>query len=262
MSGNKAEYLRKVYLSADVFAVCLHHAFTTEKEEIMGLLIGEVDEENGVSNITACFTLNRSDKQPDRVEISPTQLCSASSKAEILAQELKRPMRVLGWYHSHPHITVWPSHVDIRTQAMYQTMDPLFVGLIFSVYSREMGSHTNHVTLICFQSQETYSNLQSREIEVVIKASPFEAYNLKGVADLPNILVEEEIESHSPNDKKTNDILTKLHNDALKTQALVHIISKIAIPTCETLEGRLNTTKNRIKMLKALKQKLISGIGP
>lgn len=23
----------------------------------------------------------------------------------------KRPMRVIGWYHSHPHITVWPSHV-------------------------------------------------------------------------------------------------------------------------------------------------------
>jgi len=20
-------------------------------------------------------------------------------------------MRVIGWYHSHPHITVWPSHV-------------------------------------------------------------------------------------------------------------------------------------------------------
>lgn len=23
----------------------------------------------------------------------------------------QRPMRVIGWYHSHPHITVWPSHV-------------------------------------------------------------------------------------------------------------------------------------------------------
>lgn len=22
-----------------------------------------------------------------------------------------RPVRVVGWYHSHPHITVWPSHV-------------------------------------------------------------------------------------------------------------------------------------------------------
>lgn len=36
------KYLRKVYLDADVFSMCLQHALTTEKEEIMGLLIGEV----------------------------------------------------------------------------------------------------------------------------------------------------------------------------------------------------------------------------
>lgn len=34
--------LRAVNLSADVFTVCLQHALTTEREEIMGLLIGEV----------------------------------------------------------------------------------------------------------------------------------------------------------------------------------------------------------------------------
>ena len=28
-----------------------------------------------------------------------------------LKVELQRPIQVLGWYHSHPHITVWPSHV-------------------------------------------------------------------------------------------------------------------------------------------------------
>lgn len=35
-------YLRKVYLNADVYAFCLQHALTTEKQEVMGLLIGEV----------------------------------------------------------------------------------------------------------------------------------------------------------------------------------------------------------------------------
>lgn len=28
-----------------------------------------------------------------------------------LAELTGRSMRVVGWYHSHPHITVWPSHV-------------------------------------------------------------------------------------------------------------------------------------------------------
>ncbi|XP_024543359.1 lys-63-specific deubiquitinase BRCC36-like [Selaginella moellendorffii] len=32
--------------------------------------------------------------------------------------------RVIGWYHSHPHITVLPSHVDLRTQQSFQMLDP------------------------------------------------------------------------------------------------------------------------------------------
>ena len=38
-------------------------------------------------------------------------------------------------YHSHPHLAVVPSHVDVRTQALYQQMDSAFVGLIFSVFN-------------------------------------------------------------------------------------------------------------------------------
>ena len=44
-------------------------------------------------------------------------------------------LKVLGWYHSHPHITVWPSHVDVGTQADYQLMDDNFIGLIFSCFN-------------------------------------------------------------------------------------------------------------------------------
>lgn len=57
------------------------------------------------------YMMRRSDKRPDRVEISPEQLSAAAIEAEVLADRLKRRIRVLGWYHSHPHITVWPSHV-------------------------------------------------------------------------------------------------------------------------------------------------------
>jgi len=37
--------VKGVYLTADCYSVCLAHALTTEKEEIMGLLIGEVCQE-------------------------------------------------------------------------------------------------------------------------------------------------------------------------------------------------------------------------
>jgi BRCA1/BRCA2-containing complex subunit 3 len=57
--------------------------------------------------------LRRLDKKKDRVEISSEQLLKAATEAERLTMELNRPMRVLGWYHSHPHITVCPSHVGM-----------------------------------------------------------------------------------------------------------------------------------------------------
>uniref|UniRef100_A0A2K5CZA7 BRCA1/BRCA2-containing complex subunit 3 n=1 Tax=Aotus nancymaae TaxID=37293 RepID=A0A2K5CZA7_AOTNA len=65
-----------------------------------------------IVHIHSVIILRRSDKRKDRVEISPEQLSAASTEAEIsLLVNRSRPMRVVGWYHSHPHITVWPSHV-------------------------------------------------------------------------------------------------------------------------------------------------------
>lgn len=103
--------------------------------------------------------MRRLDKQPDRVEISPEQLSSGAIEAEALGEKMRRPVQVVGWYHSHPHITVWPSHVgnfecvsdplllfptctpppplDVRTQANYQLMGPHFVGLIFSCFGEQ-----------------------------------------------------------------------------------------------------------------------------
>lgn len=105
-----------VYLTSETYLTCLNHALSTEKEEIMGLLLGRVvhsssDNNNGSSYIENVVILQRSDRQADRVEISPLQLTMAAQEAENLSLKLGRPLRVLGWYHSHPHITVRPSHV-------------------------------------------------------------------------------------------------------------------------------------------------------
>lgn len=70
----------------------------------------------------------------DRVEASPEQLAAAASTAEQLTAASGRRTRVVGWVHSHPHITVLPSHVDVATQAAYQQLDAGFVGLIVSAF--------------------------------------------------------------------------------------------------------------------------------
>jgi BRCA1/BRCA2-containing complex subunit 3 len=57
-----------------------------------------------------------------------------------------------GWFHSHPHITVLPSHVDVNTQAMYQLLEPGFVGLIFSVFNRDAATKGHSVSATAFQA--------------------------------------------------------------------------------------------------------------
>lgn len=52
----------------------------------------------------------------DRVESSPEQMAACSALAEHVSSSTGLPTRVVGWYHSHPHITVLPSHVDVNTQ--------------------------------------------------------------------------------------------------------------------------------------------------
>lgn len=77
-----------------------------------------------------------------------------------------------------------------------------------------------------------------------------------GIANLPRILVQEEVDSHDIKDNNTQDELASLHNDSFKTLALVHIVSKVARPLCDDLEERLKAVNARIKALESLKKKL------
>ncbi|XP_073216676.1 lys-63-specific deubiquitinase BRCC36 isoform X3 [Lepidochelys kempii] len=179
--------VQAVHLEADAFLVCLNHALSTEKEEVMGLCIGEVPagpragglpepgrwvDTSRIVHIHSVIILRRSDKRKDRVEISPEQLSAASTEAERLAEITGRSMRVVGWYHSHPHITVWPSHVDVRTQAMYQMMDQGFVGLIFSCFIEDKNTKP-HPSRLCNQDSQWLSvHQESLQPNVCYQWSP------------------------------------------------------------------------------------------
>ena len=86
-----------------------------------GLLLGtKVNYADGTVKIhcLASMTNQRKTKEKDWVEIDPMQLSEAMGEAEFLTQEAKGSVQidVVGWYHSHPNITVFPSQVDINTQ--------------------------------------------------------------------------------------------------------------------------------------------------
>ncbi|CAA6671743.1 unnamed protein product [Spirodela intermedia] len=171
--------LTGVKMTEEVWLACLSHALSTESEEIMGLLLGDTQHAADGSVMALIWGASpqvRSDRRKDRVETNPEQLAAASAQAEIsktfchrMTHITGRTTRVIGWYHSHPHITVLPSHVDIRTQAMYQLLDSGFVGLIFSCFSED-SQKIGKIQVIAFQSlnksQQLASIKKSSDVEL------------------------------------------------------------------------------------------------
>ncbi|XP_020935131.1 lys-63-specific deubiquitinase BRCC36 isoform X2 [Sus scrofa] len=285
MAVQVVQAVQAVHLESDAFLVCLNHALSTEKEEVMGLCIGEVDAVR-IVHIHSVIILRRSDKRKDRVEISPEQLSAASTEAERLAELTGRPMRVVGWYHSHPHITVWPSHVDVRTQAMYQMMDQGFVGLIFSCFIEDKNTKTGRVLYTCFQSIQAQKSSESphgprdfwscsqhmsiegqkeearyERIEIPIHVVPHVAVGkvcLESAVELPKILCQEEQDAYRRIHSLTHlDSVTKIHNGSVFTKNLCSQMSAVSGPLLQWLEDRLEQNQQHLQELQQEKEELM-----
>ncbi|XP_029389932.1 lys-63-specific deubiquitinase BRCC36 isoform X1 [Mus pahari] len=313
MAVQVVQAVQAVHLESDAFLVCLNHALSTEKEEVMGLCIGELNDdirsdskftytgtemrtvpektiawrihiqgerlscksvlfENAgtgtptmdtirIVHIHSVIILRRSDKRKDRVEISPEQLSAASTEAERLAELTGRPMRVVGWYHSHPHITVWPSHVDVRTQAMYQMMDQGFVGLIFSCFIEDKNTKTGRVLYTCFQSIQAQKSSEYERIEIPIHIVPHITIGkvcLESAVELPKILCQEEQDAYRRIHSLTHlDSVTKIHNGSVFTKNLCSQMSAISGPLLQWLEDRLEQNQQHLQELQQEKEELM-----
>lgn len=247
-----------VRLAADAYLVCLHHALTTEKEEVMGLLVGQFSEGNDViCDIHSAVTLRRSDKRKDRVEISPEMLIEAQQRAEQMSATSGLQLHIVGWYHSHPHITVWPSDIDLQTQAGYQQMDNRFVGLIFSVYNEDQKTKMGNHQVTCFQATN-----QSPEGEApqyvrlsvpleIIPSPSLEVNNQTALGNLCATLFEEQREvleaSRELADKQPLD---HLHNAAVMVRSVCGLSSSVLGPLVTTLEDRTQRMRIMTQILK------------
>ncbi|GIX94305.1 hypothetical protein CEXT_391991 [Caerostris extrusa] len=268
--------VKQVNLSTDVYFVCLNHAMSTDGEEIVGLLVGEVDE-NRVAHVSAVVLLRRSDKRKDRVEISPEQLSSASTEAERLACILKRPIRVIGWYHSHPKLTVWPSPIDVNTQDNYQFMDEGFIGMIFSVFNDDPNKKTNiehrsrismyralelfggRIQMTCFQAQSILlddCNIDKKRVDIpihLVPASSISSVCMNALIQLPRFLCQEEQLAYQITNQVPLDYLTRLHNSSVYVKSMGRIAEVICGPLLKMLEERI--INNEFKRKKLLERK-------
>ena len=164
-SPKKYRYCKLVQITSEAYSSCLNHALLTDEEEVMGLLIGNTKEDTEESDVvitvfsTLCLT--RKCKQKDRVEFDEVQMTQAIESTEALS---KYGARVVGWYHSHPKITVPPSHVDLGTQKGQQYQGS-FVGIIISCFNTDR-SDVNKISVIAFQTKEKGCNLVPHYIPI------------------------------------------------------------------------------------------------
>lgn len=83
------------------------------------------DPDNIVVEAFETMILQRLDRAPDRVEISPEQLASSLAYCDSLSESYNKRIDPVGWYHSHPRITVNPSHVGMPPFRLIYNQDLL-----------------------------------------------------------------------------------------------------------------------------------------
>ena len=89
-------------------SACWAHALTTEKEEIMGLLVGRMEDD--ILMISAMKVIRRLTKQKDRVEFDIRDLIAGSELAESLPGFLSVGLVPLPPPHHRPPQPRGPGH--------------------------------------------------------------------------------------------------------------------------------------------------------
>uniref|UniRef100_A0A0E0DUB7 BRCC36 C-terminal helical domain-containing protein n=1 Tax=Oryza meridionalis TaxID=40149 RepID=A0A0E0DUB7_9ORYZ len=130
--------LTEVRIGEEVWLTCLSHALTTETEEVMGLLFGDIKHSSrgGVTAlIWGASPQMRCERKKDRVELVGHHRRENEGDWVV-------PLAPAYHRSAFPYV---------RTQAMFQLMEPGFVGLIFSCFSED-AQKVGKIQVIAFQS--------------------------------------------------------------------------------------------------------------
>ncbi|HMF33144.1 MAG TPA: hypothetical protein VKK79_17090 [Candidatus Lokiarchaeia archaeon] len=98
-----------------------------EWKEIYGILIGYLDKENGQVVVTECEPLTFGESTDVQLQaIHYTQIAAIQDKLDAEGDKF-----LVGWFHSHPGLSLFFSYVDLLNQLNFQAANPDFIGLVF-----------------------------------------------------------------------------------------------------------------------------------
>jgi len=172
--------LTRVLVSESLVGSLMTQAMVSPSHESMALLLGRYEPSPGAEEgaierdppavrIVTTALFPRHDRTATRVEFSAEALAAGVAEAEALAAASgDRSLRVVGWFHTHPSITIHPSHVDLRTQGECQGMGRGFVGLIASVFTASAAPCGRQALLTAFQSTKVGGTWERREVPLVV----------------------------------------------------------------------------------------------
>ncbi|ORY32729.1 hypothetical protein BCR33DRAFT_856444 [Rhizoclosmatium globosum] len=248
--------MSQVFVTADVYLALSTYALATEKEEVLAMLMGTTSADQQTVTVSHCLFCQRKDKRRDRVEISGEQLSAAISFAE------RTETSVVGWAHSHPHITVLPSHVDLRCQRDQQMLSEAFIGLILSVFNDFGG--VQRCQFIAFRTVADGSELIRMEVPVYIqptnKTTGIKSASLEQLYRVPQIFLQEEKEAFEKAIQNQNqsqkgkeghgDKLVAAHYGGVYMRNLTSVLDKLCVPLVESVSSRHERNVAEIAHLK------------
>ncbi|KAF9966738.1 BRCA1 BRCA2-containing complex, subunit 3 [Mortierella alpina] len=186
---SRSSALSRVLVQSNVLHILLAHALSTEKEEIMGMLMGDWIKEGAteIARVDGVSLLTRSEKRKDRVEIGPEQLTKAAMEAEELTKSTGKTTRVIGWSLLRRLLV---------TQLSQQYMDPRFIGMIVSCFNTD-SELSNKIQVTCFQSRPSEGG-PCQHIKLpfsVLNENPLESLTLPKLLEIPARIFDEQRQS-------------------------------------------------------------------
>lgn len=261
--NKQTDQLTDVFISDEVLMMCHNLALLTEKEEVAALLIGQkiIHEHGTTVSVTALSIPPRGEIKKDRVEIMSEDLVNAMEDAKHFSCIKGANLNVIGWYHSHPHITVWPSNVDLQTQLNLQNMDSCFIGIICSSYNTDTTTMMREMKTVCFQAKQMNGTVQRIDVKFQVAPTTCTSQLSFGViVKHIETLYDELIKNYNEANEGDISPMAQLHNDSVYTLSGIHMLETVAKPMLQMLETQRESSTKRIQSLQTKLEQLSLGI--
>jgi tetratricopeptide (TPR) repeat protein len=157
---------KMVYVSAEAYATIVLYSTRYANDgiprnrwnEIYGILIGKVSDGIIFVNRAEPMTVGHSVD----VQLGPEHYVFISQIQDDLEKDGKGEYMV-GWFHSHPGLTLFYSYTDLMNHLNFQTVNPDFVGIVFDpIYIKEKPGHPG---IVMYRLNDTMMDVESAEFE-------------------------------------------------------------------------------------------------